>query len=295
VAADPGALLRQLLPGTARLLLPVQNLPFGADEHGRLLVLALDGPPRGYAVWYLTNAEEPGQLRLIRLRDPEPADEFVDLQVREVFSVGDAGDKHIALLETASRAAPAGGAQQMSGSVWRRVGGSAQRLKDESRLLDDAPDAAAARAALAPLLKLPNASLLPGELPKVFLSLPVGQVDLTLRERLDRVRRDSPWLQLNDPRNGFLDIRGDAGIPGYRLALFRRDDKSELVALQRIYTREQRTAFVQREAGAWRDVSAELVPGYRADAAYVLPRRGTTVRVHGQGALHWTGARFEAR
>lgn len=283
------------MPGTARLLLPVQTLPFGADEEGRLLVLSLDGPPKAYAVWYLTNAEEPGQLRLIRLRDPEPADEFVDLQVREVFSVGDAGDKHIALLETASRAAPAGGAQQMSGSVWRRIGGTAQRLKDESRHLDDVPDAATARTVLAPLLKLPTAVLLPGELPTAFLSLPVRQLDLTLRERLDRVRRDSPWLQLNDPRNGFLDIRGDAGIPGYRLALFRRDDKSALVALQQSFAREQRTWFLQREGGVWRDASAELVPSYRVDAPYILPRRGTTMRVLGQGTLHWTGARFEAR
>lgn len=297
-AADPGALLRQLLPGGATLLHPPQTLPFGAYPQGTLLVLATSGPPKGYAVWYLTAAEEPGQMRLIRLRDPEPADEFIDIQVRSVFSVGGVGDQHIVVLDSASRPAPAGGAQQQGGSVWRRVGGSAQRLSDESRLLDDVPNAAAARAVLMPLIKLPaqtpTTPLLPGALPAAFLTLPVGLVDLTQRERLDRVRAGSPWLQLNDPGNGFLDIRGDAGLPGYQLALFKRSDKAVVLALQRSGTQGQRTWFLQRDGSRWRDVSSELVPGYRPDAPYALPRRGTVLQVAGQSALRWTGARFDA-
>ncbi len=297
-AADPAALLRQLLPGGATLLHAPQTLPFGAHAAGTLLVFATTGPPKGLAVWYLTAADEPGpstnQTRLIRLRDPEPADEFIDTQVRAVFSVGADGDKHIVLLDSASRAAPAGGAQQQGGSVWRKVGGSAQRLPAESRLLDDVPDASSARKRLAGALKLPTPPLLPGTLPTAFLNLPLAQVDLTRRERLDRVRAGSAWLQLNDPVNGFLDIRGDAGLPGYQMALFKRSDKATLVAVQRSHTQGQLTWFLQREAQAWRDVSAQVVPGYRIDAPYGLPQRGTLLKVPEGGGLRWTGMRFVA-
>lgn len=296
-AADPSALLRQVLPAGSALLHPPQQLPFGAYEKGTLLVFSTAVPPRGLAVWYLTAAEEPDQLRLIRLRDPEPADGFIDVQVRDVFSVGTPGDQHIVLLDSASRAAPAGGQQQWGGSVWRRVGGSAQRLDAESRRLTGVPDAQAARTVLAPLLRMPTPSLLPGALPAVFLSLPVDRIDLTHRERLERVSAGSRWLQLNDPPNGYLEIRGDAGLAGYSLALFRPAAKGEapVVALQRRYTEGQHTWFLQRAGSTWRDVSADLVPGYQVNAAYTLPQRGTTVQRQGQPALHWTGAAFATR
>ncbi len=287
-------MLRQLLPAGATLLHPPLALPFGAHEQGTLLVVAVAGPPKAYAVWYLTAAEEPGQTRLIRLRDPEPADEFIDIAVRAVFAVGDAGDKHIVLLDSASRAAPAGGMQQAGGSVWRKVGGSALRLDAPSRRLTGVPDAAGARVLLAPLINNATPTLLPGTLPTAFLTLPVQQVDLTRRERIERVRAGSRWLQLNDPANGFLDIRGDAGLPGYQLALFRRTDKSQLIALQRRYTEGQYTWFLQRDGSSWRDVSAELVPGYRVELPYTLPRRGTQLLQAGQ-TLGWNGTRFEPR
>jgi hypothetical protein len=295
LAADPAALLRQWLPGGATLLHAPQALPFGAYEQGTLLVLATAGQPKGYAVWYLTAAEEPGQSRLIRLRDPEPADEFIDWHVRAVFSVGDPGDQHLVLLDSASRAAPAGGTQQEGGSVWRRVGGGSQRLPAESRRLNGVADAAAARALLAPLLKLDSPALLPGALPAAFLSLPARQVDLTRRERLDRVQIGSRWLQVNDAANGYLDLRGDAGLPGYRLALFKRADGAHVVAVQRhlAHSEGQQTWFLRGLADAWRDVSAELVPGYELGAAYSLPRLGTTLALPGGRALRWNGSVFE--
>ena len=293
--ADPSALLRQLLPSGITLLHAPQTLSFGANERGTLLVFATTGPPRGYAVWYLAAADGAGQSRLIRLRDPEPADEYVDMQVRAVFSAGADGDKHIVVLDSASRAAPAGGTQQQGGSVWRRVGGSAQRLHDESRSLNGVADAAAARARLAPALKLPAATLLPGTLPAAFMTLPVRVVDLTRRERLERVRVNSRWLQANDPANGFLDIRGDAGLPGYRLAQFKRSDKTTVVALQRSHPQSQLTWFLQVDGGTWRDVSATLLPNYRIDAAYELPHRGTVLQVQGEAGWRWSGAGFESR
>jgi hypothetical protein len=306
-AAGPAALWRERLPTGATLLHAPQTLPFGANAEGTLLVFATAGPPKGYAVWYFIadeSAGQAGQSRLIRLRDPEPADEFIDIQVRAVFSVGADGDKHIVVLDHASRAAPAGGAQQQGGSVWRRVGGSAQRLQEESRLLNAVPDATSARARLAPVLAntlaLNTTALLPGALPAAFMTLPVGLVDLTRRERLDRVRVGSTWLQSNDPAHGFLDIRGDAGLPGFQLALFKRagktgpTDRASVVALQQSLPVGQSTWFLQRDGTTWRDVSAALVPGYRVDAPYVLPRRGTTVQLPGLGDLRWTGARFEA-
>jgi len=76
--------------------------------------------------------------------------------------------------------------------------------------------------------------------------------------------------------------------------LFKRSDKAVVVALQCSHVQGPRTWFLQREGSGWRDVSSDLVPGYQADAPYVLPRRGTTLQVEGRGALRWTGAGFES-
>ncbi len=211
-----------------------QTLPFGADAQGTLLVLATAAEPKGYAVWYLTAVEGPGMSRLIRLRDTAtfrcvPSSAWATVAI-STSSCSTAPVVPRRLAVRSSKAAVCGAAQAARRSAWRA------RAAYWTMYATPRPSVR-----LKPRLEIGATLLLPGELPAAFLTLPSTFVDLTRRERVDRVRAGSRWLELNDAANGFLDIRSDAGLPRYRLALFRRNDKVVVVALQRSQVQGQRT------------------------------------------------------
>lgn len=293
-AASPQAVAKQALPAGARLLHPALDLPFGANEHGTLLAFITADPPKGYALWYLTRGEQPGEQRLVRLRDPKPGvDEMFDVQLGAVFADGPAGDKHLVLLETFSRPAPAGGQSQHSPSIYRRVLGHAQRLEDASATLDGVRDAAVARQRLAAAPPWPKpASARVGGVSAAFLDMPVAYVDLTRSERAERLAPRNPWAEVVDEANGYIDIRGDAGLRGYRVALFKRSSGSPLVAVQKRVLDTQQTWFVAADGAAWRDLSVQVMPGYQIGADYQLPRQGMTI-TRGGKPMRWNGTRFE--
>jgi hypothetical protein len=225
------------------------------------------------------------------LRDPKPGvDEMFDVQLSAVFAGGPVGDKHLVLLETFSRPAPAGGQTQRSPSVYRRVLGDAQRLQAASTALDGVSDAATARRRLAAAPPWPRlASARPGGVSAAFLDMPVVYVDFTRSERLAPRNR---WAEVVDEANGYIDIRGDAGLAGYRVALFKHSRGAPLVAMQKRVLDTQQTWFVVADGATWRDLSAQVMPGYQPGADYQLPRRGTTIMLKGK-SLRWNGARFE--
>lgn len=228
------------------------------------------------------------------MRDPKPGvDEMFDVQLSAVFADGPVGDKHLVLLETFSRPAPAGGQTQRSPSVYRRVLGDAQRLQAASTALDGVSDAATARRRLAAAPPWPRlASARPGGVSAAFLDMPVVYVDLTRSERAERLAPRNRWAEVVDEANGYIDIRGDAGLAGYRVALFKRSRGAPLVAMQKRVLDTQQTWFVVAEGATWRDLSAQVMPGYQPGADYQLPRRGTTIMLKGK-SLRWNGARFE--
>jgi hypothetical protein len=297
-AASPAVVAKQALPSGARLLHPALALPFGAHERGTLLAFVTADPPQGYAVWYLVPGEQAGEQQLIRLRDPKPGvDEMFDVQVSAVFADGPVGDKHLVLLETFSRPAPAGSQVHRTGSVYRRVLGNAQLVESASQALDGVRDARTARAQLAAAAATaattwpkPMAARA-GGVSAAFLELPVAYVNLTRTERAERLAPRNPWAEVVDEANGYLDIRGDAGIAGYRVALFKRSRGAPLVAVQKRVLDTQQTWFVVADGATWRDVSAQVMPGYQRGADYELPRKGTTVTVGGK-AYRWDGTRF---
>jgi hypothetical protein len=278
------------LPAGARPLLGPLRLPFGAHAEGWLL--ALRTAADGLAVWYAAADESSGGWRLLRLRDPKPADEAIDIELRAAFAIGPDGARDLVLLETASRAAPAGGPRQRGGQVYRRRGDGVVPVPAFSARLDGVADEAQARERLAPAY----ARLLPparGALAEAFAALPLRYVDLTRLERLERLQPGDPLFDVHDPAHGYLRTRGDAGQPAYVLALFRHADGGRLLAVQRRWPQAQQTWFLHDAAGAWRNVAAEVMPGYDAAADYVLPRQGNVVQVDGGGAWRWTGRRFE--
>ncbi len=233
----------------------------------------------GYAVVYLTpDADDPRQQRWLWLREPRDADlgVDVDVEVRAVFAAGPALSRDIVMLETFSRPAPAGGAREDAGSVFRSVADGVQSVPALASLLRDARDVDAARARLATAYRqlLPAA---PGRLATLFTTLPWPQVELTGVERLERLLPGHPSFKAYDSANGFLEIRGDAGLPGYQAALFRHAEGGWLMVVQKRWSDRQRTWFMRLPgsgAQVWADVSASVLPGFEPTLDYRLPRRG---------------------
>jgi hypothetical protein len=284
------------LPSGARVKLGPLSLPFGAHAQGWLVAFRVEQPLPGEALWYLTPDEaEPGRWRLLRLREPQPADGDIDSTVTAAAALGPEGARDLIVLESLSRAAPAGAARADIGTVYRRRGGGAEPVPALAPLLDGARDIATATQRL----QAPYATLLPtapGAVAEAFVSLPLRWVPLTRLERLQRLQPGHPLHGVLDARNGYLATRGDAGEPAYVAALFRHAEGGVLLALQQRHASTQRTHWLRREsvAAAWRDVSAEVMPAWREDAPYLLPRVGRTVRLEGSrsGAWRWDGRRF---
>ncbi len=283
MAAPAAQWLPQVIPAGARLLHGPVALPFGAHASGQFL--AWRTAEGGFALVYLTpDADQPRQQRWLWLREPRDADFGMDVEVRAVLSVGPALSRDLVLLASYSRPAPAGGARDDAGTVYRRVGDGVQPVAELSALLDGVPDSAQARARLAPAYDrlLPT---VPGRLAALFTSLPWPQVELTALERLQRLSLGHPEFKTYDSANGFLEIRGDAGRPGYQAALFRHADGGWLLAVQKRWPESQRTWFMRHsdgEASVWRDVSTRVMPGFDATLDYELPRRGRQVGLKAQ-------------
>jgi hypothetical protein len=293
-AAPAAQWLPRVMPAGARLLHGPVALPFGAHASGQFIAW------RTTEGGYLTpDADNTQQYRWFWLREPRDADFGIDVDVRAVLSVGPAHSRDLVVLETWSRAAPAGGSREYAATVYRRVDEGVQTVPVLNELLRGVPDAAKARVRLAPEYRrlLPA---VPGRLAALFATLPWPQVELTALERLQRLLPGHPAHQTYDSNNGFLDIRGDAGRPGYHAALFRHADGGWQMAVQKRWPDTQRTWFMRQAAGdpaSWTDVSDTVMPGFEATLNYALPRRGLQVRLPATGdgpALRWTwdGRRF---
>jgi len=291
-AADEAA-LRTLLPAGARVMHGPLALPFGAHERGWLLAWRGPEPETGVAVWYLApRPGDPAHWRLLRLRDPEPADAFFDIELRAAFATGPEGARDLVLLERYTRAAPAGGERHDSARVLRRDGDGVRAVPELEALLDGVTDAAEARRRLAPVY----ARLLPtvkGELAAAFASLPVDVVDLTRLERLQRLQPGHPLYEVDDAANGYLALRGDGGRPGYVAALFRHADGGAVVAVQQRWPEAQRTRLLRRDGAGWNDVTATLLPGWRDGDDCTLPRRGRTIACADGRRWTWDGRAFQ--
>jgi hypothetical protein len=277
---------------------PLQ-MPFGAHEQGWLLALRVSAPMPGDALWYATPDEaEPGRWRLVRLRDPQPADADIDSTPTSAAALAPEGARDIVVLETLSRSAAAGGALAHIGTVYRRRGGGAEVVSALSPLLDGARDITTARQRLLEH----HATLLPparSAVAEAFASLPLRWVPLTRLERLERLQPRHPQHAVHDAANGYLATRGDAGDPGYVVALFRHADGGVVLGVQQRYATAQRTWWLRREAAGapWREVSAQVMPSWREDAPYRLPRVGRTVTLEGRPgtAWQWEGRAFTPR
>jgi hypothetical protein len=289
-------LTQRVLPEGAELIYDPQRIDFGADLQGVLLIFRQDSPAKQYWIWYLAPQRNRLIYHKVLVKQPEPMDEFFDLQVNQVFTVGPEGAKDLVILETFSRSVIAGGEANSAGSVYRRVQLHAKFQEEASTALDGVTTEALARKKLAPwIAHIPSSK--PGSLIDYFLDLPLEYLPATRLERWNLIKPESQRLQVMDSRHGFTQIAGDAGLPGYVLGLFKSEDQDPLLALQTQWTERQQTVFLKREGGRWVDVSRDVLAGYKDDNVYKIPHLGRDLTLFGSDGqvdtvYQWNGNRF---
>ena len=288
----PAEIAQRIVPAGSDWLLPPQRIELGAYDG---VLLAFHDAP-GYCIWYLADVPGESRYRVLRLRDPQQGDDFFDLNIAAVFTIGPDNAEDLVMLETHQQPEIAGGEQLHRGSVYRVEAGGAVRLDGVSKHLDGIETVDTARqilrAQVQPLAEPPE-----GRLADYFMALPVRYLDLTARERAQIIQPESPRLMVFDRANGYLQIAGDAGFPGYSLVMFQRKEAPPVLAFKVVYPMTQFTYFLTPTQEGWQDISEDIVPGYQTELNYQLPRYGTEVEVWGQEgearySLEWTGREF---
>jgi hypothetical protein len=290
--------IKRVLPEGAELIHDPVIVDFGADTNGTLLVFQQYHPDRQVWIWYLIPSTTQKEYLKVIVKSPEPLDEYFDLVVNRIFSLGPEGAKDLVLLETFSRPAIAGGEVHVGGSVYRRIQLHAQYLEDASEALNGVTTEAEARVQLAPWIpRIPPAK--PGSLVEDFLSTPRKYLPATQLERWELIKPDSPRLMVMDTKNGFVRIAADGGLPGYELGRFSSRQDGPVFALQTQWTQGQHTVFLRRHEGRWVDISNDILPDYQADKAYKIPHFGRDLILYGENgqvdrSYRWNGHHFEA-
>jgi hypothetical protein len=291
-------LAQRVLPSGAILMHVPQVIDFGADTEGILLIFKQPHPKKiQYWIWYLSPQYSQSVYHKVIVKSPQPMDSNFDLQVNQVFSVGPEGAKDLVLLEGHSLPLTAGGERQLGGSVYRRIQLHAQLLEEASSALDGVTTKALALEKLDPwIAKIPAPK--PGSLIDYFLSVPLEYLPTTRLERWELIKPESQRLLLMDAPNGFAQIAGDGGLPGYVLGLFKSSEQGYVFALQTRWTRGQQTLFFSRSGNHWVDVSKDILPDYRETKEYKIPHKGRELELYSPDGdidtvYRWNGHKFE--
>lgn len=131
-----------------------------------------------------------------------------------------------------------------------------------------------------------------------FLALPDRFTGETTREERKRlVSEDSGRLITKDLKNGYLAIAGDAGSPGFIVAIFKKPDGKYLVGVNSYFEMGEDFFILSSENGKWMNFTRMVIPGYDPKLHYELPQYGTTIKVQSQAGkdlyeLVWKGGQF---
>jgi len=143
--------------------------------------------------------------------------------------------------------------------------------------------------ALFALVVFPSAALAQKAQPKdvieFFLALPAKYYEPDTAHRQKLIAEGSGRIIAKDVKNGYLAISGDGGDPGIVLTIFKKADGNYIVGLNVYDELNESFYFLEQDAGAWRDISARVVPQFSKRLKYELPRYGTTVKVSNRAGL----------
>ena len=118
-------------------------------------------------------------------------------------------------------------------------------------------------------------------LPQKYFTLE-GCVDNPTKSNCDRARAEylERYLEVEDTANGYMRGGCDGAQSCFHMALFKRPGGTYVVGLTTSLEDLGSSYFLEYAGGRWRDVGRQVVPGYREDKVYELPRYGTTVEVY---------------
>lgn len=138
--ADTPAHVRNVTPATDPLELAIkQQLPAGSNlqyifpqQHlgDKVGTVALFRTGKGYTIWLVTDSA--GHNENIVVRRPESTDDYYDMFIKQVFSVGAEQHKDLVILETYSTPLSAGSERFDTGSVYRLDSGKVSLLIEQS-------------------------------------------------------------------------------------------------------------------------------------------------------------------
>ena len=87
------------------------------------------------------------------------------------------------------------------------------------------------------------------------------------------------FLEVDDPANGYLEARGEAGQGSIKMALFKKTSGTYIIGVETANEMYEHNYFLEYRNGKWFDVTLKVVPQFRKNKFYSLPRYGTKIEV----------------
>lgn len=118
-------------------------------------------------------------------------------------------------------------------------------------------------------------------LPQKYFTLE-GCVDNPTKKNCDKARAKylESFLEIEDIANGYMKGGCDGAQSCFQMALFKSPNGNYIVGLTTSFELGEESYFLEYAGGRWRDIGAQVIPGYGKDKVYELPRYGTTVEVY---------------
>lgn len=100
-------------------------------------------------------------------------------------------------------------------------------------------------------------------------------------EQLKRAQKQylETFLEIEDNRNGFMQGGGDGSQEKFKMALFKRPNKTYVVGLYVFGEWGEKYYFLEYRNGKLNEISSAVIPGYKRSNIYEMPRYGTTIKV----------------
>ncbi|MEZ5425885.1 MAG: hypothetical protein R2747_06460 [Pyrinomonadaceae bacterium] len=136
--------------------------------------------------------------------------------------------------------------------------------------------------------KADNPAKGPGSVREFFMLLPEKYFFIECCER-DKKAYLEKYLTVEDAANGYLEAGGDGAQDGFKMALFKRPDKSYVIGFNTFGEAEDDYYFLEYKNKEWIDVSTREVPKYNRKTIYDFPRFGTKIEVFSKKILEQDG------
>lgn len=107
-------------------------------------------------------------------------------------------------------------------------------------------------------------------------------VDNPTKRNCDKARDEylKSYLEVEDTANGYMKGSCDGAQSCFAMALFKRPNGTYIVAINKLFETSEETHFLEYTSGKWKDIGAQIVPGYSKKITYELPQQGTTITVY---------------